>query len=589
MRSHSRGLLDRDSTVPIHPAASTPTTTIDAASRRREIAIDLCCLLLVLAPFLRLWTPRLQGPIDLRYDAGVYYTLGTSLAEGHGYRLLNEPGQIPDNQYPPLLPAIIALHQLALGTSDPAIVGPWLRLSFFLLSAAFIVASYYLAKRYLSRTFAVSVGLICALHVDTVFFSDLCFAEIPFGLATVGFFLLQDRWGRWGRLAQGSLGLAAFLLRTIGITLLAAWVVEALLKKQWKSAAIRFAVALLPFLLWQAYVAHVSAGPSYAQPAYVYQRAAYMNYNVSYAENMSLIDPFIPELGRHSLRTRIRQTAWNTLDMVPTLGEMVSSRRMYWWWTLDEVGAAFGKADLHNYYAWPAVPLGILVLIGIGAFALKRQWLVLFYLLGTLGMICLTPWPKQFTRYLVPVIPLLAIALFQGLMPLLRLRRVPAYAGITVIALLVAIVLSSQVLALRKMHQMMRGTVSYATPDGARRPYTLFYCDEAWSGFEQALTWLKSNANADEIVVTTAPQWTWLWTGLLTAQPPYETDRAEEIRQLETVGATYIILDAFDYPGGDVGRRYAEPAVRAHPEIWELAFTASERGVQIFRHRDPTQ
>ena len=39
-----------------------------------------------------LWLPRLRGPLDLRYDAGVYYILGTSLAEGRGYRLLSEPG-----------------------------------------------------------------------------------------------------------------------------------------------------------------------------------------------------------------------------------------------------------------------------------------------------------------------------------------------------------------------------------------------------------------------------------------------------------------------------------------------------------------
>ena len=29
--------------------------------------------------------PHLSGPLDLRFDAGVYYTLGMSLAEGKGY------------------------------------------------------------------------------------------------------------------------------------------------------------------------------------------------------------------------------------------------------------------------------------------------------------------------------------------------------------------------------------------------------------------------------------------------------------------------------------------------------------------------
>ena len=38
-----------------------------------------------------LWLPRFSGPIDLRYDASVYYLLGTSLAAGHGYRIESEP------------------------------------------------------------------------------------------------------------------------------------------------------------------------------------------------------------------------------------------------------------------------------------------------------------------------------------------------------------------------------------------------------------------------------------------------------------------------------------------------------------------
>ena len=59
-----------------------------------------------------------EGPLDLRYDAGVYYILGTSLAEGHGYRLLSEPGQIQAVQYPPLLPALVAIHQRLSGTND---------------------------------------------------------------------------------------------------------------------------------------------------------------------------------------------------------------------------------------------------------------------------------------------------------------------------------------------------------------------------------------------------------------------------------------------------------------------------------------
>src|SRR5881275_2079731 len=87
----------------------------------------------VVAVAILLWAPRLSGPIDLRWDAGVYYVLGTSLATGLGYRILSEPGAPEALQYPPLLPAIVALHEEVLGSTDPLVVAPWLRRSYAVL------------------------------------------------------------------------------------------------------------------------------------------------------------------------------------------------------------------------------------------------------------------------------------------------------------------------------------------------------------------------------------------------------------------------------------------------------------------------
>src|SRR6185295_18913742 len=116
-------------------------------------------LVLLVALAAGLWVPRLRGPLDLRYDAGVYYILGTSLAEGRGYRLLSEPGSIQAVQYPPLLPLIVAAHQRLAGTSDPAIAGHWLRITYAVVFLAYILAVYSLASRFLPAGFAFVAGL----------------------------------------------------------------------------------------------------------------------------------------------------------------------------------------------------------------------------------------------------------------------------------------------------------------------------------------------------------------------------------------------------------------------------------------------
>ena len=144
----------------------------------------------VVALVLILWAPRLSGPIDLRWDAGVYYVLGTSLATGHGYRITSEPGWPEAVQYPPLLPAIVAMYQRALGSQDPAIVAPWLRISYAVLFVLYGLSVLVLARRFLQPIWALAATAICLLHMWTIFLSDLLFAEIPFALVSVVFALL---------------------------------------------------------------------------------------------------------------------------------------------------------------------------------------------------------------------------------------------------------------------------------------------------------------------------------------------------------------------------------------------------------------
>jgi hypothetical protein len=71
-------------------------------SRTKTLKVDLLLLLALSIVIVCLWIPRWAGPLDLRWDGAVYYVLGTSIAEGKGYRLLHEPGEIEAIQYPPL-------------------------------------------------------------------------------------------------------------------------------------------------------------------------------------------------------------------------------------------------------------------------------------------------------------------------------------------------------------------------------------------------------------------------------------------------------------------------------------------------------
>jgi hypothetical protein len=534
-----------------------------------------------------LWLPRLRGPLDLRYDAGVYYVLGTSLAEGKGYRLLNEPGAIQAIQYPPLLPLFAAAHQWIAASSDPAVAGHWLRLSFSLLFLGYIVGIHQLARNHLSPRFAFLATLLALLQLGATWLSDLFFAEIPFAFVTVLFLLSAGRKRRhlpgW---PAGALGAIAFLLRTMGLALLGAWVGESLVRQRFREAAGRAALALVPVLAWQAYVAHVKGSPEYATPAYAYQRASYQYYNVGYVENLAYVDPFVPELGKVSPGLLVRRMGRNLLDLPVRWGEAVSARAA---WAEGPVAGINRRVAPLRLPFWPVdVALGVLgsgVLLGLVLLAFRGESLIPLYVASSVMLMSLTPWPAQFDRYLAPLTPLLAVALLVALgetrKHLSRLHRATRGSIGALLVVVVLGILSTQAAVLLRVYTTKHQPATYEDASGQRHEYRLFFHPRAWQRYDAALEWLKRAAKPEEIVATSTPHWVYLQTGLRAVMPPFEPDVAEAQRLVDSVPVDYLIVD--DLAFVDVTRRYVAPIVKAFPERWALIHSTPDGGTRIYR------
>ena len=540
-------------------------------------------LALLLALATGLWIPRLRGPLDLRYDAGVYYILGTSLAEGHGYRLLSEPGQIQAVQYPPLLPALVAVHQRLSGTSDVSVTGHWLRISYAGIFLAYLAAVYLLASRYLPLGFAFCVGVVTLLHVQTSWMSDLLFAEIPFALTTMLFLLLATGKGRWAHVGTGALAIASYLLRSVGIALLAAWVAESLLRKNWKQLAFRAAVCMLPVVGWQLYIRQVQASPEYAQSAYAYQRAPYQYYNVSYLENIRYVDPFVPELGVVSPIGLAGRVSSALVRMPSSLGEAVSSRAR---WSESQLERFNAQAFSVTIPLWivqvPLVVLGLLALLGLAVLARQGQWLIPLYILGSTVIVGLTPWPGQFERYLAPLTPLLALSVIVSLLAIrskldTRTRRL----GTVILRTVLLGMLAQEGFALYKVYTKQHRPVEFVDARGHRREQRLFFYTEAWRSHDAALDWLRGVAHADDIVATSTPHWAYLKTGARTVLPPFEADVRAASRLLEAVPVKYLVVDSLEFV--DVSRRYAAPVPRTYQHDWKLVYSSPDSTSRIYR------
>ena len=531
-----------------------------------------------------IWIPRARGPIDLRFDGGTYYVLGTSLAEGRGYRLLNEPGEIEAVQYPPLLPLVVALHQWILGSRDAMVVGPWLRLTFFVLFLATVLIAYRLLARLLPPGYACVAVALCMLHLFSMFVSELLFAELPFTLVSLLFLLGSGVDGSRERpwLAGGA-AVLAYLLRTAGLSLLIAWVVESLLRREFRRAAFRGAVALVPILGWQTYISAVQAGASYASPAYPYQRAAYLFYNVTYAENLGLRDPFRPELGTVAPRHLAARVARNLIALPQSLGEAVSADRGDWQHALvrySGTGARF-VAYVNAGAVWAALTvLGLLVLVGVALQLGGSDRLIGLYVLMYCGTVCLTPWPAQRIRYWVPLAPLLMLALFRSLSWPARGGRISQAAGATLaripLAFVVAVLLVVETVVVFDAYATIRGEVVLPDRHGAPVRFSLFFYGPPDRELDESLDWLSARARPGDVVASGMPHWAFLRTGMKSVMPPFELDPAKAQALLDSVPVRYIVMNE------DVARFMRQSAAAVADARWSRVYTSRSGRVAVY-------
>src|SRR6185503_12137962 len=140
---------------------------------------------------------------------------------------------------------------------------------------------------------------------------------------------------------------------------------------------------------WQGYVWRVVASAEYQRPAYSYQRAPYQYYNVSYAENVALLDPFTPEQGRATPALLARRALTSVPRLVAGLGESVSAPRGFWEWPLKSLNQRFGWTIPLPVVELPIVLLGLAVVLGLVSLARAGQSLLALFVLCSLGLVAL--------------------------------------------------------------------------------------------------------------------------------------------------------------------------------------------------------
>jgi len=224
-----------------------------------------CAVLAILVLALSVgWWSR-PPEIGTAHDDAIYVALSYSLEQGryHDEYLLGAP---PHGKYPPGMALwIAAIRQIAGPDLDAVRLGNLLLLA---LTATLIGSA---VCRLDSAWLGVGAVAVTGFNPTLLQLTGQLYSEIPYiALATFAIWATliadQDPRRRWPLLASVS-ALAAFLTRLLGVALLPAILVWALLRRRWTTAAglgLVSAVTVGAWLAWSRNVAGSALGSSYA-------------------------------------------------------------------------------------------------------------------------------------------------------------------------------------------------------------------------------------------------------------------------------------------------------------------------------------
>jgi hypothetical protein len=203
-----------------------------------------------------------------------------------------------------------------------------------------------------------------------------------------------------------------------------------------------------------------------------------------------------------------------------------------------------------------------------------------------------TPWAGQFLRYMLPVLPLLAIGFPVALAGGWHWRGwgrrwLTVLARAAVILLLVGI-LVSRVEAIHTLYWGLSDDSTFVDSRGRGHVARLFYMNADWRAMEEAATWLRRNVRPDSRLITVVPHWIYLRTGLQAVQPPYVAGALAVQELVDSIPADYAIVGAERNDEGDLMGRYLMPAVRKYPDRWRVVYEDQQTELRVYRRHGTT-
>ncbi len=346
-------------------------------------------------------------------DDATYIALAQSVLERGDYTDVWDPALPPHTQYPPIFPLILA-GGLALGLSTD--VG--LELLVAAITTAAVFCSCLWLRRVASAGIATAAGLAIAISPEVIRLGNVVLSDTTFWFFSMMALLVWERGdaaarteGGWPRIETkfvilaGAFTLCAYFTRSAGAPLLAATLAWLALRKDWRGVSMIVAMTL-PFIAAWWLRGNALGATGYLGP-------------------FLMVDPYKPELG--------------TIGSIDLLARLIANLGAYSTSELPRLVLGSPSAG-----AWLGVPIIVAAIVGRSRRLEKMRvteiwfpiyiWMVLF-------------WPQTWagSRFLMPIMPVLALYVGEAVAALARRLPRPRLVSIIVVAAFVAAAAPSMV------------------------------------------------------------------------------------------------------------------------------------------------
>lgn len=479
------------------------------------------CLLLLAVALALFGRATLSPPVGLFHDDGIYAATAESLAEGRGYRVISVPTEPAQSKYPMLYPLLLAaVWRMAPHFPDNVSA---LQLVGTVATACLLFGAAYLKRGLVDDdSLASDVAFVIALGLSPLVttMGVMILSDTTFAALCVALWLIQGRADRrtsWWLTLGGAL-LAALLMNTrrLGVVFVMTFAIQA-----WRAGRRHFVGYL-------ALTGALVVGAWFATPSVTPVSNPLLEYYSGYETNL------IASL----LRSPSHALA------------IAGSNIVY---------AGRGLAELLLPVPVIGVPWLLAILAALGCPTTLRRAGTTTSLGVLLYVVLVLVYPFNPTRYLLPLTPIILIALFNGTaavasaaMRWVGTRQWPLVRSASYVP--IALLLLTN-LAWGWWNFQGSRTERLRLWAGVPAPYS-------WQGFEETIDWINAHTPQDTVLAAAYDPLYYLHTGRRGVRPWFHqpdtyfyplNDRrpnvgaAGDIRvALDALGVTLLVVDPVD-------------------------------------------